>query len=147
MQHLAMPTMQLPVMPPAIQLLATSLPVMPPAMQLPAMPPATQLPAILPTVIWPAETNLVFAPGLIRLALMLQSLLLHAVIRDAIENAQAFLLFKSSFPEAVNILAAMKRCFTDATAGSQNLMAPYIFAWLNQEDAYAEHLGYLVSVS
>ena len=152
MQHPAMPpATQLPVMPPATQLLAmppaTQLPTMPPATQLLAMPPATQLPAMLPAVVWPAETNLVFAPGSTRLALMLQSLPLRAVIRDAIENARAFLLFESSFPEAVNIPAAMKRCFTDAAAGSQNPMAPYIFARLNQEDEYAEHLGHLVSVS
>ena len=148
--------MQLLATPPVTQLLATQhpamppatqLPVMPPATQLLAMPPATQLPAMLPAVVWPAETNLVFAPGSTRLALMLQSLPLRAVIRDAIENARAFLLFESSFPEAVNIPAAMKRCFTDAAAGSQNPMAPYIFARLNQEDEYAEHLGHLVSVS
>ena len=96
-------------------------------------------------VLWPRETDLVFTGN--RLSLTNQSPPIRAVLHDAFEGIQAFLLFDHSFPDAITIPGVVKDCLLTAALESQNPIAPYIHARMTQENEYINQLSRLVSAS
>ena len=96
--------------------------------------------------IWPSDTDLIFLPGTRKLTLTLQHPLLRAIVQDAFENLQAYLLLDHSFPDATALPTVIRGCLIVASTESQHPQGLAVRERLVNDDVYLDRLSRLVRV-
>ena len=63
---------------------------------------------------WPADTDIVLPPGGTQVMLTLQRPQIRAIIKTAIEELRATLIFSNAFPDGILTMSFMRHCLNVA---------------------------------